>query len=110
MPHHLPTHLQEIGTGTEQTSDEFDFRGGRMFYAVPGIAGSSDVWELELKIGENWVKVSNAAIGASTPSQAVYMPAGRFRLKRTSDNSSNDVTKYWCYVPRSLADVVTLGG
>ena len=100
--------FQDITTG-ERESDEFDFRGGRIGYAVTDVPNATPNWDLQVKLpGDVWVRVHANAheIDQGKPYDTLFVPAGTYRLRcdTTSTSHWQPVKLFWAYVPATLRD------
>ena len=96
---------QEITTG-ERASEQFDFQGGRMAYAVTGTASDTPNWNVRFLIGNGFQKFDAAQLDRSRPGRTGHFPAGRYQLFCDTNTAADftPVRLFWAYCPESLQD------
>ena len=98
---------QEITSGL-QTSQEFDFQGGYMAYAVIGVNSGHD-YEMETELGGVFYKfdldVTPKFLDVNlTPVRRSLFPAGRYRISCTQTAGLAAVKMWWANCPTTLID------
>ena len=104
----LQSGFQEITSG-ERASEEFDFRGGRIGFAVVDVPNATPDWDLQVRLPSgDWVRVHNAShqVDSVKPYESLYVPLGTYRVNcdTATEAHHTPVKIYWAYVPASMRD------
>ena len=104
----LVSGFQEVTSG-ERASEEFDFRGGGIGYAVTDAPNATPDWDLQIKLPDDtWARVhpNSKQIDSAKSYDTLVVPAGTYRLHCDNATASNytPVSLFWCYVPQSMRD------
>ena len=98
------TGWREITSGL-RASQEFDFQGGYMAFAVTD-AMRGPQWQIETEIDGAFYRVDAGNVHSSTPVRKSFYPAGKYRLNCTQSTGFDTVKTWWAYCPVNFTDAL----
>ena len=101
----LPTGWQEITSGL-RASQEFDFQGGQMAYAVTDSARGQAQWQVETEIDGTFYPFDAYALSNFVPVKRDLFPAGKYRFNCTATSGFDTVKLWWAYCPSNFTDAL----